>query len=415
MSRPQRIAVLGATGSIGRSTADVLERNSGEFTLSLLAAKSDWQGMHDLCRRLQPEQAVMESEAAAAQLKQALAEEKSPTAAVTVVGGERALEQVLAEQRAKIDVVVAGISGIAALPSLLAAVRLGARILLANKEALVVAGEFLLRELRAHGAEIIPLDSEHNAIFQCIGGNFQPGEPLKQVEALTLTASGGPFLNLPLKQFAAITPQQALAHPNWSMGAKISVDSATMMNKGLELIEANVLFGLASKALHVLVQPQSLLHSLVHYADGSMLAQFASPDIRVPIAATLRWPQRLQSGVAPLDLAQVGTMHFAEPDARRFPCLGLARQAMQAGGSMPAVLNAANELAVDAFLRQQIRFDQIAELVDAVLQQADCGEVPQNLEAALAVDADIRRRAERQLAEFGAKSGVSALAGRAVQ
>lgn len=392
------VSVLGATGTIGRSVADVLQRNPGRFTVRLLTARSDWRTMLELCRRLRPAAAALENAAAAEHLRQALRREGLETA---VDGGEGAAEHLLAAaprpHKERLHTVVAAVTGIAGLPSLLAAVRTGARILLANKEALVVTGAHLLAEVRQHGAEIIPLDSEHNAVFQCVGGNFQPGIPLKQVEALTLTASGGPFLRLPSEQFADVKPEQAIKHPNWTMGAKISVDSATMMNKGLELVEASVLFGLPSSALRVLIQPQSLLHSLLHYRDGSVIAHCANPDIRVPIAAVLGWPERLNSGVAEPDFARIGTMEFEQPDTERFPCLALARQALEAGGSAPAVLNAANEAAVAAFLNNRIRFTDIADLVAWALRQQVSRSPCDSLDDAVRTDSRARALVEARV------------------
>ena len=287
-------------------------------------------------------------------------------------GAEALAEAVAADN---VDAVMAAIVGAAGLPSTLAAVRAAKRVLLANKEALVMAGQLLMDEVRHAGAELIPIDSEHNAIFQCMPAGYLPGDVARGVTRVILTASGGPFRSADPASLAHVTPDEACAHPKWKMGRKISVDSATLMNKGLEVIEATLLFGLPESQVDVIVHPQSVVHSLVEYADGSMLAQLGAPDMRTPIAQALAWPERFASGVQSLDLAQIGQLAFEPPDHARFPSLGLARAAARAGGTAPAVLNAANEVAVQAFLERRLNFTGIAAVIDKVLQRLDSSPV----------------------------------------
>ena len=374
----QRVAVLGATGSIGASALDVIARHPGAMRASVLAAGSKVDALLALCRAHRPEHAVIADPSGYPALREGL---RAAGLATQAHAGGEALDALVAGDAC--DTVVAAIVGAAGLPSTLAAARAGKRLLLANKESLVLAGELLMREAHRHGAAIIPIDSEHNAIFQCLADGNRPAR-------ITLTASGGPFRGWPRARLASVTPAQAVAHPKWSMGPKISVDSATLMNKGLEVIEAHHLFGLPAGCIDVLVHPQSLVHALVEYVDGSTLAQLGLPDMRTALAVGLGWPQRIESGVSGLDLLAQGRLDFEAPDLDAFPCLRLAGQAMAAGGTAPAVLNAANEEAVSAFLQGRIGFLDIPALVGealAALAAAPAG----SLEALLAADADARR------------------------
>ena len=358
----KQVALLGATGSIGRSTLDVIARSPQRFTLAVVAARQDDVAMADICKRFAPARAILVDPEAAARLRARLRDLDIET---EVLSGHEALCQAAGD--AEIDVVVAAIVGAAGLASTMAAVDAGKQVLLANKEALVCAGELLMAAASRSGATLVPLDSEHNAIFQCLPqGHARP--PIG-VSRLWLTASGGPFRGYSRDALHAVTPEQALKHPNWQMGAKISIDSATLMNKGLEVIEAHHLFGLPGSAIRVLVHPQSTVHSLVEYIDGSFLAQLGSADMRIPIAHALGWPERIESGAASLDLLKLARLDFDEPDLDAFPCLRLAFAALDAGGTAPAILNAANEVAVDGFLNGQLGFLEIAELVNEVLNR----------------------------------------------
>lgn len=364
----QRVTVLGATGSIGVQTLDVLALHPERYQVFALAAFTKWQPLAELCLRHSPRYAVLRDPAAAALLRNHLRELGSQT---EVLEGDRALEQVA--ESAETDVVVAAIVGAAGIRPTLAAVRAGKRILLANKEALVVTGKLFMDAVRQHGAELIPLDSEHNAIFQCLP---EAGRSLLGVRRLLLTASGGPFRSHSAESLRQVTVAEALKHPNWEMGPKISVDSATLMNKGLELIEASWLFALDESRIDVVVHPQSVVHSMVEYEDGSVLAQLGTPDMRTPIACGLAWPQRIASGAPRIDFLTLSQLTFEAPDLARFPCLHLAREALRAGGAASAVLNAANEVAVQAFLDQKLSFMGIAACVDDALQH--CGAVACN-------------------------------------
>ncbi|MBZ0071631.1 MAG: 1-deoxy-D-xylulose-5-phosphate reductoisomerase [Gammaproteobacteria bacterium] len=386
-----RLSVLGATGSIGLSTLDVAGRNTDRFEVVALTANRDVDGMLRLCRAHRPRLAVMADTAAAAQLEAAL---RRAGLEVAVRSGDDGLREAAAYPDA--EYVMAAIVGAAGLRPALEAVRHGRRVLLANKEALVMSGALFMEEVRRHGAQLLPIDSEHNAIFQCMPAGFTVGERPAGVRRILLTASGGPFRSLPLEQLAQVTPAQACAHPNWDMGRKISVDSATMMNKGLEVIEACWLFGLPVEQVQVVLHPQSVIHSLVDYADGSVLAQLGNPDMRTPIAHALAWPQRIASGVQPLDLLAVGRLDFSAPDPRRFPCLGLAYAAWRRGGTAPAVLNAANEVAVAAFLDGRIGFDRIAAVIEATLGICSIGAA-ESLQDVLDADAAARACATEQL------------------
>lgn len=378
------LAVLGATGSIGRSTLDVVARHPDVYEVIALTANGDVDGMLALCRAHRPRYAVMADVDAAERLSQRLHAEAPD---IVVLAGAAGLVQVAG--RADVDYVMAAIVGAAGLAPTLEAARRGKRVLLANKEALVMAGALFIHEVRSHAATLLPVDSEHNALFQCMPAGFTVGSAPTGVRRILLTASGGPFRATPLEQLAAVTPEQACAHPNWDMGRKISVDSATMMNKGLEVIEACWLFGLPADQVQVVLHPQSVIHSLVDFVDGSVLAQLGNPDMRTPIAHALAWPQRIDSGVAPLDLFAVGRLDFAAPDPRRFPCLDLAYQAWHRGGTAPAILNAANEIAVQAFLDGALRFDRIAATIEATL--GACPAVPADTLQHI-LDADVQAR-----------------------
>jgi 1-deoxy-D-xylulose-5-phosphate reductoisomerase len=379
---------LGATGSIGASTLDLIERHPDRFRLHSVVAARDDSAMLAICRRLRPQLAVMADVAAAQRLREGL---RAAGVETVVEEGVAAIES--AASQGEIDTVVAAIVGAAGLAPTLAAAHAGKRILLANKEALVCAGALLMRAVERGGAQLLPIDSEHNAIFQCLPESC--GRPPRGVRQLWLTASGGPFRGWTRQQLAAVTVAQACAHPNWTMGPKISVDSATMMNKGLEVIEAHFLFGLARSHIRVLVHPQSTVHSLVEYNDGSFLAQLGSADMRIPIAHALAWPERVESGAATLDLAALARLDFSEPDLDAFPCLKLAYDALDAGGTAPAVLNAANEVAVAAFLNGKLGFLQIAAIVNEALNACALSSAESLAEV---LDADLRARALAQAA-----------------
>ena len=358
MNAPRPIAVLGATGSIGASALDVVARHPGRMRASVLAAGGNVESLLALCREHRPDHAAIADPAGFGALRDGL---QAAGLATQAHAGAQAITDLAAGDAC--DTVVAGIVGAAGLDSTLAAARAGKRLLLANKESLVLAGELVMAAARDAGATVVPVDSEHSAIFQCLpDGRMHDG-----VRRITLTASGGPFRGRSRAGLADVTPEQAVAHPKWSMGPKISVDSASLMNKGLELIEAHHLFGLPSSGLDVLVHPQSLVHALVEFADGSTLAQLGLPDMRTALAVGLGWPERIDSGVGRLDLLAHGRLEFEAPDTGTFPCLALARQALEAGGTAPAVLNAANEVAVSAFLERRIAFLDICAVVEDVL------------------------------------------------
>ena len=386
----QQICVLGATGSIGSSTLDVIARHPDDYAVYALTAHSRVDELAQLCRRFQPRYAVVGTAADALRLQPLLNGQ-----ACEVLHGEQGLNQVASAD--EVDTVAAAIVGAAGLAPTLAAVRAGKKVLLANKEALVMSGALFMQAVQEHKATLLPIDSEHNAIFQCLPCNYQDGLPQAGVRRLLLTASGGPFRETTLAELAQVTPAQACAHPNWSMGQKISVDSATMMNKGLELIEACWLFDAKPAQVDVVVHPQSIIHSLVDYVDGSVLAQLGNPDMRTPIAHALAWPQRIDSGVQPLDLYQLARMDFFEPDLEKFVCLRLAREAAEQGGTAPAVLNAANEVAVAGFLTGQAGFLQIAEIVERTLEQAGSCSVD-SLDCVLEADRQAREVAGQWLA-----------------
>ena len=358
----QRITLLGATGSIGASTLDVIARHPDRYTVYALTAHSRVSELAQLCRVHRPEVAVVATADDARRLQEMLGNQS-----VIILHGADALCQVAAAPET--DAVMAAIVGAAGLLPTLAAVKAGKRILLANKEALVMSGALFMQEVARSGALLLPIDSEHNAIFQCLPTGFQGGLSKVGVERLLLTASGGPFRSWTLAQLQDATPEQAIKHPKWSMGRKISVDSATLMNKGLELIEACWLFGTTPEHVRIVVQPESIVHSLVQYVDGSTLAQLGNPDMRTPIALGLAWPERTSAGVPALELFATGSLNFEAPDETRFPCLRLAREAICAGGTAPTVLNAANEIAVTAFLDGRLRFMDIPALIERTLTE----------------------------------------------
>ncbi|WP_409276518.1 1-deoxy-D-xylulose-5-phosphate reductoisomerase [Pseudomonas defluvii] len=395
MSGLQRITVLGATGSIGLSTLDVIARHPERYQVFALTGYSRLSELLALCLRHAPCYAVVPGVDAAQQLR---ADLRAAGSATEVLVGEAGLCQVAAAP--EVDTVMAAIVGAAGLRPTLAAVEAGKKVLLANKEALVMSGALFMQAVRQSGAVLLPIDSEHNAIFQCLPGDFSRGLSQVGVRRILLTASGGPFRQTPQSELADVTPEQACAHPNWSMGRKISVDSASMMNKGLELIEACWLFDARPAQIEVVVHPQSVIHSLVDYVDGSVLAQLGNPDMRTPIANALAWPERIDSGVAPLDLFAIARLDFQAPDEQRFPCLRLSREAADAGGSAPALLNAANEVAVAAFLERRIRFPEIASMIEHVLDHESVVAVD-TLEAVFAADHQARLLADQWLSRHG--------------
>ena len=358
------VAVLGATGTIGVNTLDVIRRHAQQYRIVALTANSQVERLLEQCIEFKPEFAVMVDEDAASQLAEQV---KKNVLDTTVLQGAESLETVV--QLSEVDIVMAAIVGAAGLKSSLAAARAGKRILLANKESLVMSGNLFMEEVEKHNAELLPIDSEHNAIFQCMPSNYAKGLDNIGVKQILLTGSGGPLREFPLEEFTQVTPEQAIAHPNWEMGKKISVDSATMMNKGLELIEACWLFNTSSDRVKIVLHPQSIIHSMVEYVDGSILAQMGQPDMRTPIAHALAWPERMTSGVNSLDLINMGHLEFTEPDLRRYPCLLLAKEAMLQGGTATAILNAANEIAVQAFLDKELNFTEIAKTVEYTLEQ----------------------------------------------
>jgi 1-deoxy-D-xylulose-5-phosphate reductoisomerase len=388
------LAVLGATGSVGVSTLDVVARNADRFAVRVLTGHRNWELLLAQCQQFRPAVAVLADPEAAARLEAAVRAAGLP---VEVQAGTAALQR--AAERDDVDFVMAAIVGAAGLLPTLAAARAGKRVLLANKEAVVMAGGLLTAALASSGGTIVPIDSEHNALFQCLPEGRGADPDGAGVTSLVLTASGGPFLDTPLEALDAVTPAAACRHPNWEMGRKISVDSATMMNKGLEIIEACRLFAVGPERVRVVIHPESIIHSLVEYRDGSVLAQLGNPDMRTPIAHALAWPERIVSGVAPLDLAALGQLSFRPADQERFPCLALAIAAAKAGGAAPIVLNAANEAAVAAFLDGRIRFTAIPAVIDTVLAQY-AGPDPGELDAILALDAQARSSAEEQIREL---------------
>jgi 1-deoxy-D-xylulose-5-phosphate reductoisomerase len=384
----QSITILGATGSIGVSTLDVLARHPDKYTVFALTAHSRVEELAEQCARFRPLRAVVGS-AGAAQRLSALLQERGVRCDVDY--GEAALCEVAAA--VETDTVMAAIVGAAGLAPALAAARAGKKILLANKEALVMSGQLFMDAVQQHGATLLPIDSEHNAIFQSLPQSYARSPQGFGVAKILLTASGGPFLARAVETLEHVTPDEACKHPNWVMGRKISVDSATMMNKGLEVIEAHWLFGAAADQIEVVIHPQSVIHSMVSYVDGSVLAQLGNPDMRTPIAHALAFPERIESGVAQLDLTTIGTLQFEKPDFARFPCLALAFEALAAGGTAPALLNAANEVAVQAFLDTRIGFRDIDRVIARVMNENEHGAAG-SIEAVMAQDARARAAAE---------------------
>lgn len=395
MSRPQQITVLGATGSIGLSTLDVIARHPERYQVFALSGFTRLSELFALCVRHVPQFAVVPEVAAARGLQDDL---RAAGLSTRVLVGEEGLCQVAAAP--EVDAVMAAIVGAAGLRPTLAAVEAGKKILLANKEALVMSGALFMEAVRKSGSLLLPIDSEHNAIFQCMPQDFSRGLSNVGVRRILLTASGGPFRQTPMAELAHVSPDQACAHPNWSMGRKISVDSASMMNKGLELIEACWLFDARPSQVEVVIHPQSVIHSLVDYVDGSVLAQLGNPDMRTPIANALAWPERIDSGVAPLDLFAIARLDFEAPDEKRFPCLRLARQAAEAGNSAPAMLNAANEVAVAAFLDGRVRYLEIASIIEEVLNLEPVVAL-NDLDAVFTADAAARTLAGQWLTRHG--------------
>jgi 1-deoxy-D-xylulose-5-phosphate reductoisomerase len=394
VSKPQRITVLGATGSIGLSTLDVLSRHPQRYQVFALTGFSQLAELERLCLRHRPAFAVVADAEAARPLQSRLLAAGLST---RVLWGQDGLCAVASHD--EVDVVMAAIVGAAGLQPTLAAVEAGKKVLLANKEALVMSGQLFMEAVARSGSVLLPIDSEHNAIFQCLPRGCARDMAACGVRRILLTASGGPFREMPAAELERVTPEQACAHPNWSMGRKISVDSASMMNKGLELIEACWLFDARPSQIEVVIHPQSVIHSLVDYVDGSVLAQLGNPDMRTPIAHALAWPERVESGVAPLDLFALARLDFQRPDEQRFPCLKLARQAAEAGGTAPAMLNAANEVAVAAFLERRIRFTDIARIIADVLN-ARAVIAGDSLDVVLSADAQARVLAEQWLDRY---------------
>ncbi|MEM7408050.1 MAG: 1-deoxy-D-xylulose-5-phosphate reductoisomerase [Pseudomonadota bacterium] len=386
----QGIAILGSTGTIGVNTLDVVSRNPGQFRVVALSARSNVARMAEQCEVWRPALAAMADPNAAERLAAQL---RLSAPEVQVIGGPDAAESVACHPAAA--QVMAGIVGAAGLLPTLAAARAGKRVLLANKEALVMSGALFMQAVHAHDVELLPIDSEHNAIFQCMP---PPGtdRALAQIRKVLLTGSGGPFRTRAPDSLHGVTPDEACAHPNWVMGRKISVDSATMMNKGLEVIEACWLFGIGVDEVQVVVHPQSVIHSMVEYVDGSVLAELGHPDMRTPIAHALAWPERAESGVGSLDFFSLGQLQFEAPDFARFPCLRLCIEAARAGGDASTILNAANEVAVESFLNGNLRFPHIARVVEQGLEAA-CTTAPSTIEAVLAVDALARERAREHV------------------
>ncbi len=390
----QRITILGATGSIGASTLDVLARHPDRYRVYALSAHGRVEELAEACRRVKPARAVVGTAEGAERLAQLLA-----GLDIQVDHGEQALCEIASSPDT--DTVMAAIVGAAGLAPTLAAARAGKKVLLANKEALVMSGQLFMDAVREHRATLLPIDSEHNAIFQSLPATYARDPQAAGVAKILLTASGGPFLQRAVETLEAVTPDEACKHPNWVMGRKISVDSATMMNKGLEVIEAHWLFGAPADLIEVVIHPQSVIHSMVSYTDGSVLAQLGNPDMRTPIAHALAFPERIASGVPQLDLTAMAALQFHQPDFERFPCLALAFDALRAGGTAPALLNAANEVAVQSFLERQIGFRDIDRVIAQVMDAVPHGPAP-SIEAVLAQDARARAAAQDVIARLRA-------------
>ncbi len=384
LDKVANLSILGATGSVGVNTLDVISQHPGKFAVTVLTTNNQIDLLYRQCLKFRPKLAVVTNESLADDF---IAKFSSDDYQPEFLFGGNGLE--IAASLSEVDLVMAAIVGAAGLPATLAAAKAGKKILLANKEALVMSGNLLMELVKNNNSLILPIDSEHNAVFQCLPENYENS----MIEKIILTASGGPFLNKPLNEFENITPEEACAHPNWKMGKKISVDSATMMNKGLEVIEACKLFKRKFMDIEVVIHPQSIIHSLVAYPDGSMLAHLAYPDMRVPIAHALAWPQRISSGVDIMDLIKIGKFEFIEPDVKRFPCLQLAYDALESAESATTVLNAANEIAVENFLNNKIKFTNIPTVVDAALQNLEHEDV-HDLETVFAKDEQTRLYAQ---------------------
>ncbi len=393
------VVILGSTGSIGNSTLDVISRHPEKYEVVALTANTDVAAMLKQCLQWQPRFAVMCNETAAQQLQDDLYTTSPKLAESTeVLSGVEGLNQVASLD--DVDIVVAGIVGAAGLLPTLSAAESGKKILLANKEALVMSGQLLMDTVKQHSSILLPVDSEHNAIFQCMPEGCLDRHDKMGVNRVMLTASGGPFRGWSQEQLKSVTPEQAVAHPNWDMGRKISVDSATLMNKGLEVIEARWLFDVNIGDIQVVVHPQSVIHSMVSYVDGSVLAQLGNPDMRTPIAHALSWPERINSGVEPLDLFEVASLEFEKPDYNNFPCLDLCFEAMRTGGSASIVLNAANEVAVEAFLEERVSFDSIPRLIEGTLENQALDQDVSTIENILAIDKDAREMTDQLLTEY---------------
>jgi len=386
MSAKLNVCVLGSTGSIGVNTLDVIGRQHDKYTIFAISANQNVEKLYLQCQQYKPHFAVMNDCQSAEILRSRLKETNLNT---EVLQGEQSLCDIAAHQ--KVDIVMAGIVGSAGLYSTLAAINAAKKVLIANKEPLVMIGQYLLERAAKTGAKILPVDSEHNAIMQSLPSDYCAvnNNQIKGIKRILLTGSGGPFRQLPLDQFDSITPEQACAHPNWVMGPKISVDSATMMNKALELIEACVLFGLSQDKIDIILHPQSVIHSMVEYLDGSVIAQMGSSDMRIPIASALAWPERIESGADPLDFLNVSALEFEQPDLNRYPSLNIVRQVIETGGTAPTIMNAANEVAVAAFLDNQIAFTSIIRLIKKSLDKSD---IQSNIDLESVINADRQTR-----------------------
>jgi len=391
------ICILGSTGSIGVSTLDVVARHPDRYRVVALTANNNVDRLYEQCLRFQPQYVVLRSAAQAEELRERLSAAGLP--GIEALSGAKSLEEVAVLP--EVDGVMAAIVGAAGLLPTLAAASAGKTVFLANKEALVMSGQLFMAEVAKSGARLLPIDSEHNAIFQCMPADYRAGQTASGIRRILLTASGGPFLRKPLHELGDVTPDQAVAHPNWVMGRKISVDSATMMNKGLEVIEACLLFNMPPERVQVVVHRQSVIHSLVDYVDGTVLAQMGSPDMRIPIAHALAWPDRFESGAEPLDLFGVRQLDFEAPDETRFPCLSLAYEAVRAAGTMPAVLNAANEVAVASFLDRRIRFTAIPEIIEHCMTTVAPGPAD-TIDAVIQADLAARAAAESYIDRLAA-------------
>jgi 1-deoxy-D-xylulose-5-phosphate reductoisomerase len=389
------ICILGATGSIGVSTLDVVTRHADLYNVVALTANKNIDLLYEQCLQHHPEYVVVVDREKALEFRERL--KNSPISDIKVLSEVQSLEYVATLDN--VDSVMAAIVGAAGLLPSLAAAKAGKIILLANKEALVMSGDIFMQAVSESGAQLLPIDSEHNAIFQCMPAGYKSGNHAKQARRILLTASGGPFREMPIDQMANVTPEQAVAHPNWDMGRKISVDSATMMNKGLEMIEACILFAMKPDQIQVVIHPQSIIHSMVDYIDGTVLAQMGNPDMRVPIAYSMAWPERFESGVEPLNIFDVRRMDFEQPNLERFPCLRLAYKAIDLGGIMPTVLNAANEIAVEAFLNEQIRFTDIPLIIERCMDKFEI-KPASTLEIILDIDKQARVLSEQIINEL---------------